>query len=648
MAESWGVKYKMTYYDQYGELNEVYFRERGYVGSQSSIRGMGRSPGVLQVNSPSKDPYKQVLRGTTAVFTLEDDTGLKYEELMKSDGKKYHVQWDKDSTLYWAGWVTQGAFQNPYSIASYGVGITCTDGIATLRNYQVSLTGKQSLMEVLAHCLGNIRASSLPVNALWENLDKYEEHHDTGNSDSPLTQTYIDCDDVLYDDEGEGMACYDAINQLFLSWGVMLRQSQGEWELLQISIMAEEYRRRKFTLSAGSYSYDSNELHDPVVTTTGAVSLATINVLKEGGDVQALDALKKYTITQMYGKRDGFLLNQEFKDWTAGVLDDWMLGGSITIRRLGDKARITPSASGYLQQEITLDMSSFQKLRINMKYVIGESLGHDLTFVFELMIINSGITYYYDFENQYWATPVAQWSKVYDEATTEDLELLSGQINTGVTPTGTLRLKIKVLCNDDRDFFLDECFLRLMEYDTTSYDTTEFVAENKQTVGVNPHNNLTTTYESLASDTPEIGYYPYGEPVLNEQLIYKNILLYLDSTYDPTFRWLRTELSSDGYDTLINKVITEITRYRSEPRMRVRSDLMSNNVFPGTIIEDQFLTNDLGNARRFMILEGEYDSLNGEWKGVELLEMYSIEVDVPQPLEDSAGVMYDEDGAMIG
>src|SRR4030042_137179 len=377
---AYGSRYKTTWYDFYGQLNEVYIREKDYAGSEETVQAMG-SPISLELNEPDQDPYVSAIRGSVIRLNLKDITGFKYLEILTAPNKKYQMVWDIASARWWMGWSAPAEFQHPYNLAPYGVQLTATDALATLKDYYFDGTGKKSLMNILGICLSKIATGfqgtgSDPIIYLYENINKYESHHNKTVADSPLTQTYLDCDDVFYDEDGVAMNCYDVVNKVLFDFGVEFKMSDGAWCIVQENICGSAYTRRKYQMlgTATNYTYISNASYDPVLETTrGDVGITTMNTIPVGGNIRTLLALKSLKLTQDYGKRETSLLkNWELDKFTTDTqLENWTNtdGGHYSRIEKGIVFDlINPQYHSYgISQSIELEAASEQKILLRLK-----------------------------------------------------------------------------------------------------------------------------------------------------------------------------------------------------------------------------------------------------------------------------------------
>jgi hypothetical protein len=623
---SYALKYKMSFYDLYSQLNEVYFYERAYSGASENVTSLGTTPAIYEANAPSDDPYESVIKGSTCRFFLKDPTGFKYLDLFTADAKKFLVRWDVASAVWWTGWVAQDSYQQPYSVAPYGVEIICTDGLATLRNYDVSLTGKQSLMTVLAHCLGKIRVDGYAPFYLYENLTKYEINHDQTDADSPLTQTYADCDDFFYDEDGIAMNCYDAINKVFFDWGVMLRQSGGSWHLLQLNIMMSQYRRRKYTFLSGNYSYTTNELFDPVITTTPKQTIFTMNALTVGGAITMIPAWKKFTITQDYGKREQFFEDEEFEDWiNPTTLRHWSKKSGLDYEKNGDKGvKLVPDTFGhwYIYQTISVEQASTltQLMRLIIDYHTSCFTGKTGQMGFRIQA-NDGVNNYEwndDYVNSYsdarkgWRNSIPPiWN---NQSISEGDN--SGKFERNITNP--------YFFPADLTIYVTVSWLGIMDYQGILYidqvhvdcyeNAYKYPEEYKHEVEINEDHNVTKDYQAAIGDAPLRNINDLDTQIHNSQLIWKNLYyVYVEGgLYIPTSKW--DYKGGSNNQLLIQKLIAEIAAFRGTPKMLVASKMITKNLTPISIVQDQYNSN-----KKFMLHQGTYDAKYGTWE-LELME----------------------------
>jgi hypothetical protein len=82
--------------------------------------------------------------------------------------------------------------------------------------------------------------------------------------------------------------------------------------------------------------------------------------------------------------------------------------------------------------------------------------------------------------------------------------------------------------------------------------------------------------------------------------------------YIPTSKW--DYKGSSNNQLLIQKLIAEITAFRGTPKMLVASKMITKNLTPISIVQDQYNSN-----KKFMLHQGTYDAKYGTWE-LELME----------------------------
>lgn len=641
---TYGSKYKTTWYDNFGRANIIRIRELDFAGSEETIQAMA-VPAWYDLNSASElDPYQSPMRGSTISVFLKDATGFKYLAMMQAASKQYMVQWTIDAVEFWSGWVAQGSYQQPYTLAPYGVEIKCTDGLATLRRYDFGLTGKQTILSIVSHALSKIQDDSYAPLYIYENVNKYETNHDKGNADSPLDQTYIDCDDMFYDEDGRASNCYDAVFEALWGWGVELRLIGDGWHILQINISHTEYRRRKYDIIGGSHSYDSNELFDPTMnTTSGTVGLGTMNTLVIDGNLSSLPGFKKFKINQDFVKRgaDSLLLNSELSEFiTSTQLEDWTNHGGTTYEKREEGIVFTgdiihgSNASKFISQAVTIDdADSEQRLNIKIKH---RSLanGPGAKWAYAVGVGPTPTTkQWWSAGSVNWTLSVAPIQNVIDipegDLTTDNP--VSGELNieTDAIPiAGELEIRVY------QDYgagvlevlYVQEINLNIFEDDFT-YEK-DYLFE----VDLGEDHYMDEEYPISIGDAPiRTISDPTTQPE-NLGLLYKGILYYLDSgTYYTTAEWDYGDPSGRDDQLLLQKLISEISALRQRARTRIATDLVSKAYRPNRVLVDQSNTELQGDHYR--LNHGRYNGLTGIWS-VQLIEAVIV-----QELATKAGVL---------
>lgn len=613
---SYGSLYKMQFYDRYNRKHEVYFKERDYSGNTETVTSIGFTPAYYEVNSPSDDPYEAVIRGTTARFFLKDPTGLKYLALLQADARKYRVEWYIDSAVFWRGWVAQDAFQNPYSVAPYGVEIVCTDGLATLRNYDFNIHNHQSLSTIISNALAQIHTADEYLGTsifVYENINKYEANHSSGNGDSPLSQTYIECDDVFYDD-GKPMNYYDALNHVLFPFGI-IRQSGGHWHIEQINIINKPYLRRKNYLSM---DYVSNEIHDPTIQTNNSTNRMIV-----GGTITALPPMKKFTIKQDYGKRKEILKDEDLEDWKFPNYDynglTYWHASLMAYKRQDKGILISGDLSAFDSSKIfyqsiqlievqgaVFDDGYKQYIRLTINYKVESN--NPCQWAWALWQDFAGSRYTYDRGSNTWFAAPPYYINFVNETGNNTGELVL-DIKYSTYP-GTLQLVIyDVWGSGVNQLYLNKLSLEFFEKDFTYDDDIDHEIE------INANHNNTKDYDMNIGEAPLRNVNDPDTKIPNATLIYKNLFLYKDgSDYIPTSKWDYRDANNP--QSLVNLLSSEIATFRQQTRMIVSSRFMTKNLENNSCVIDQY-----NGDRRFMVLQGTYDAKYAQWDSVELLEL---------------------------
>jgi len=615
---SYGTKYSVTWIDWFNDSVEVLLQKRDYAGDIIEIYARG-NPIRLSQDSPSDFKHEPV-NGTALYIYLDSDTELKFSDMYSSSGREWKVIVNINAALYFTGFILPDAYQEPYRQAPYGIEVVAADQLGYLRSLVWDKSGAMTDLQVLQYCL---EATGLEIN-MYEGINIYEENHNSAASDSPLNQTYVNADaftDKTY---------YDVLRATLLKYGAIIKQSRGTWQIYRPKEAISIYTRRLWTYSGGTFTYDSNESHNPIVPTTASDGSPLCRI-GGVGTMFTNAPWKKYSLLQTYGHKETFVLNPRFENWTGLHPDSWTNIGGLTYVRNGNTVQIIRVAAGdrtkYLSQSWSLERSTVQKLKINLRYLIGYIGAGVLGVSFALIITNGGTTYYYDFSLEQWFPGEKYFSKTYTAPAVEEIEIVTYVISAGALLDGTLEIRWYAPVNTSLSgiFQLDECLLTLVAYDHINLTWSQYDTELETPVELNQENNFDAgQIELLTSDITQIQ---------NAGKIFTGGL-WLDSGFiNHTSNWIDSD-NSKG--TLIDHLMNWLSIECSKPMQTLSVTVYAayDTLEPSDVIQEIY-NGDL----KFMIKRCEYDSKYGRW------QIEAIQLNVLEPLLDEDGnVLVDEEG----
>jgi hypothetical protein len=147
----------------------------------------------------------------------------------------------------WQGFVEPQIYQEAYSPAPYEVSITATDRIGSLREFVFAkpdglpFTGIMRAMNLIAQCLNK---TGLSLNIL-SGCNMYASGMDTGTSDDPLFQSFIDLRRFYLFDT---TPTYDFVLRSILeSFGLRVILSDNRWNLVRVEELVDEFDYREYS-----------------------------------------------------------------------------------------------------------------------------------------------------------------------------------------------------------------------------------------------------------------------------------------------------------------------------------------------------------------------------------------------------------------
>ncbi|HLN22107.1 MAG TPA: hypothetical protein VK213_13525 [Bacteroidales bacterium] len=262
---------------------------KGYTGPQID-RNVPVNPFKLR-----KDKAAYV-RGTSLEFGIREEVDFEFLEFYTNNARHVKAElYGPEDELIWVGFNLPQQYQVPYKPCPVSVWFTASDGLGLLKQESFALSGLNSLLDIIRHCVDNIGLSlgySIAINLFAENHD---------NTRSCLAQTFVLCEIF------EGMNCYQVIEEILKPFNAEITQSKGRW---RITRDADKESSRMLYTSGGIY--EGTEAA-PEVQTLGQLGGAGVNVHPKGMlNLSLQPGGKQVNISHDYGKRASFFPNPAF------------------------------------------------------------------------------------------------------------------------------------------------------------------------------------------------------------------------------------------------------------------------------------------------------------------------------------------------
>jgi len=540
-------------------------------------------------------------------------TDFQFAELYTANNRKYRVTLNIDSVLFWQGYLLQGQYQEEYKGPPYVNEFIAADQlgyIKTLAWDDLELTSPKNDIQILETVLG---ATDLEFD-LQEGVNVYETNHSSTSADSPLDQTYTDAN--VFD----GKTYYDVLYDTLFKYQAVIKQRAGEWFIYRPREATAAYNLRKWTLAAGSYSYDSVQSYDPIVSTTSAtVSEANLVRITPGGAMFIQPAWGRYTMTHDMALRESFLENYDFTQWSDSDPKFWnkirfpvWITGTFSHSKIGNALKInaepTPLVGKYFEQTISIDDDTvYQVLKLAFDFDVYVPLAQSMTVYIQ---VSFDLAKWFDPDSASWSSTTKYITKTYDNTggatalqQNEKLEYISPQI-TGFTPnTIYVRLFTPIYNPGSSLSFVQfnkaECVIMSRP---SAGQVDSFTSETNYSGIIDADNDYKPDdIEISIGDAPTASYPNAGE-------IWDGVLFLNGGKSDNTYEW-----TADGRtSTLIGLMKANFTDFFQYPQQVLSVKVYTKSIDACTVLRE--INNTTTSNKYFMIKRASWEAQAGYWE----------------------------------
>jgi hypothetical protein len=374
--------------------------------------------------------------------------------------------------LIWQGFIIPDGCQESFTFAPYAISVNAVDGLGLLKNLSYVQNdgnfylGKQSFIEVIEACLVRLDAPSLVLNTC---VNIYETSMTQGDSYDPFDMAYVNAERYIKDDIFTPMNCEDVLKSILEEWTAVMIQSDGEWYIYRPTELAVDgdlvFRR----YLDGYRIYDQPTVTENLDLVLGGESegiIAAPYFHINTDQMKMIDRpYKNASMSYKYGKDQN--PDQELANPTLSGAGQSCGGDpigpcdSVTIpgyTKTGTMyAGLNPSGgvvfysdggtyptlTNYYQNNNTISIDNFQKLKILVEYKNLDPLfTTDMNFIITL---TEGLNTYYLQTDGSWTTSagVLPYSVRSDVGATGTLEILSAVVP--ITGLFTKSVTFKIL-----------------------------------------------------------------------------------------------------------------------------------------------------------------------------------------------------------
>ena len=645
---AYGDKYYGSFKDYYDRTVLITIYEKDYSGTSSEMKLAGAN---IEYNGSDQNLYEPIMSSTLNV-DIVSETDFQYIELYTADAKKYKVIVTIDSDTHWIGFLIPDLFSEPYTCAPYITRIVATDGLKSLESIDWYVKGVYSQASVISFCLNQIELGRDIIEA----INVYEENHNVTNNDSAINQTFIDCD--IY----KGLTFYEALEDILNLYGARIYQKAGQWWMVCIYEFKDEILYRPWwghTVPTAAAYYNPELL----IGYSKDDKLANVDQY-----LNILPGWKKFTIQMNLGKKESFIENWKFEDWTIigyettttprGTqewpiykLDDWSIqadiekatnrrppskqsGSYVYSRRRGEglsvyRATIVPisnttplyfnennsSPSKHISQSFQGIVAGEQSFRFELGYAITGTTD-SCQFWIKIMMATGPII---DPSSvRYYLTSDGSWSETEAYINIENIagggdsfnEQTYSIISEGIPCTGSL----SVFC-----YASDKGRLNLTQFrgDLLTKSLSEFpdVWDYEKQINVN-NNYIDDGFDLFTGDFPDMENTDTKNPspdVKNEILVYLGGLFLDENKTSITKQWqTRTEIENSSFTDAdqLHKIISKQKEGLTIPAWGINGSILGKNLQPDMTIVDYGVNN-----KKYLFSNGVFDLQSAQVNG---------------------------------
>jgi hypothetical protein len=309
---AYGVKYQLLCTGKNGVASKLVLSKDGYADAEVD-RNIPISPFKLRKDEGG------VVCGTSMEFGIRESVDFELIEFYTNVPKVFKAQlYYPSDTLIWSGFINPQQYNAPYKPAPNTLFFQATDGLGLLKNEPFTLTGFNSELTIIRHCLDKTGLSLGYAIA----ISIWEINHDITRS--VLAQTYIDS--VVF----SGLNCYEVLEKILGAgkYDATITQWNNRWRIVS-------YKDKKATrfLYTSAGVYESTEAAPTVQDLVGYAG--------SGNEVWPVGYLnmemtaggKGISITHDFGRKLSLLDGYDFNLYASSMFTYWSQSGSFGVIR---------------------------------------------------------------------------------------------------------------------------------------------------------------------------------------------------------------------------------------------------------------------------------------------------------------------------
>ena len=376
---AYGIKYQLYCKGRDGITTKLVISEDGYAGPEID-RNVPVSPFILRKDSAT------VIQGTSLEFRIREKNDFEFLSFYTNNPKKFKTELyragvglkadstsvtaddtthtadeEGGSTRIWIGFLNPQQYSCKYISGGQDISFQATDSLGLLKSESFTLTGFRSEFQQIRYCVDKIGLNLEYAIAIGLHVRNHNKNYPA------ITQSYSDCG--VY----TGMNCYEVLEAILIKYDATITQWGNRWCIVS-------YKDKKMDRFFYSWEgvYQGIEAAPPVIlldlveSAQHARPSGYLNMkLQPGG--------KKVFIKHDYGRKDSFLKNHDFAEYSNLMFNDWIKSGTFTPTRLS----VNDGHAAYLSGYSNVD-TDFIEQSIAVTNVVGQG------FVFEIKAASVG------------------------------------------------------------------------------------------------------------------------------------------------------------------------------------------------------------------------------------------------------------------
>lgn len=332
---AWTTKYRLEFYDNYGDYYKLQFLKDGASGSVIELKGTG-TPLQLSYFGNGND-YSPV-RGSQLRINLYTRRPLEFMDFYEAGDLTWLVQLERNNEIIWIGYLNTDITIN-YDCEPAEVTLTAVDGLAYLKeiNYDDDGTpynGYKTIIQIIFDILSKLNFGTY-LFGVKEFINLYERGILKDESYSALDQIYVNTDVFA------GKDCYYVLSEILKTFNATIFQKDGIFHIVRsFDLNKSDFSGRYFT---DSTTKDLINVTDNILTIerAGAGILGDF-LAPEGGTVEFLPAASEVKINFDYGNRQSWIDNYNFDaekfDYINSEAENWnnSAASDITVKHISE------------------------------------------------------------------------------------------------------------------------------------------------------------------------------------------------------------------------------------------------------------------------------------------------------------------------